>query len=219
VVSFKSKRSFVASLVVGLGCIWLALASPAVGAATPARTILVLGDSISAGYGINVEEGWVALLQKRLKTQGYGYRVVNASVSGETTSGGLQRLPRALSLHKPEIVILELGGNDGLRGLPIATTRDNMTRMVELSTGAGARVLLLGMKVPPNYGPRYTAGFEQIFAELASRKNLPFVAFFLDKVALRPGLMQADGLHPTAGAQPLMLDAVWPTLETRLLKR
>jgi acyl-CoA thioesterase I len=161
----------------------------------------------------------VALLQKRLKAQGYGYRVVNASVSGETTSGGLQRLPRALSIHKPEIVILELGGNDGLRGLPIATTRDNMTRMVELSLAAKARVLLLGMKVPPNYGPRYAAGFEQIFADLATRKNLAFIPFFLGKVALAPGLMQADGLHPTAIAQPLMLDAVWPTLETRLLKR
>jgi acyl-CoA thioesterase-1 len=219
VVSFKAKRSFVASVVLGVWFGWLSWASPAAGAAMPARTILVLGDSISAGYGINVEEGWVALLQKRLKAQGYGYRVVNASVSGETTSGGLQRLPRALSLHKPEIVILELGGNDGLRGLPIATTRENMNRMVELSTGAGARVLLLGMKVPPNYGPRYTEGFERIFAELASRKKLPFVPFFLDQVALKPGLMQADGLHPTAAAQRLMLEAVWPTLESRLLKR
>ena len=219
VVSFKAKRSFVASAVLGLWFGWLAWASPAEGAATPARTILVLGDSISAGYGINVEEGWVALLQKRLKAQGYGYRVVNASVSGETTSGGLQRLPRALSLHKPEIVILELGGNDGLRGLPIATTRDNMTRMVEFSLAAKARVLLLGMKVPPNYGPRYSDGFEQIFADLATRKKLAFIPFFLDKVALAPGLMQPDGLHPTARAQPLMLDAVWPTLETRLLKR
>jgi acyl-CoA thioesterase-1 len=198
---------------------WLAWATPIAGAATPARTILVLGDSISAGYGINVEEGWVALLQKRLKAQGYGYRVVNASVSGETTAGGLQRLPRALALHKPEIVVLELGGNDGLRGLPIATTRDNMNRMVELSLATRASVLLLGMKVPPNYGPRYASGFEQIFADLATRKKLAFVPFFLDKVALAPGLMQADGLHPTAPAQPLMLDAVWPTLQTRLLKR
>jgi len=198
---------------------WLALASPAIGAATPTRTILVLGDSISAGYGINLEEGWVALLQKRLKAQGYGYRVVNASVSGETTSGGLQRLPRALALHKPEIVILELGGNDGLRGLPIATTRDNLTRMVERSLATNARVLLLGMKVPPNYGPRYSQSFEQTFADLASRKKLAFIAFFLDKVALTPGLMQADGLHPTAGGQPLMLESVWPTLEKSLLRR
>ncbi len=185
----------------------------------PARTILVLGDSISAGYGINIEDGWVALLQKRLKAQGYGYRVVNASVSGETTSGGLQRLPRALAIHRPAIVILELGGNDGLRGLPIATSRDNLYRMVELSLAAKAGVLLLGMKVPPNYGSRYSGSFEQTFAELATRKKLAFVPFFLDKVALTPGLMQADGLHPKAPAQPLMLDAVWPTLEARLLKR
>ena len=185
----------------------------------PARTILVLGDSISAGYGINLEDGWVALLQKRLKAQGYGYRVVNASVSGETTSGGLQRLPRALSLHNPAIVVIELGGNDGLRGLPLTTTRDNLNRMVELSLTARAGVLLLGMKVPPNYGPRYSEGFEQSFADLARRKKLAFIPFFLDQVALKPGLMQADGLHPTAGAQTLMLDAVWPTLQTRLLKR
>ena len=221
VVSFKAKRSFVASAVLGLGLGWLAWASPAfaAGAAMPARTILVLGDSISAGYGINLEDGWVALLQKRLKAQGYGYRVVNASVSGETTSGGLQRLPRALSIHNPAIVVIELGGNDGLRGLPLTTTRDNLNRMVELSLAARAGVLLLGMKVPPNYGPRYTEGFEQSFADLARRKKLAFIPFFLDQVALKPGLMQADGLHPTAGAQTLMLDAVWPTLQTRLLKR
>jgi len=206
-------------MLLGIWFGWLAFASPAIGAATPARTILVLGDSISAGYGINVEEGWVALLQRRLRTQGYGYRVVNASVSGETTAGGLQRLPRALALHKPEIVILELGGNDGLRGLPIATTRDNLSRMVERSLGANARVLLLGMKVPPNYGPRYSQSFEQTFADLASRHKLAYIAFFLDKVALAPGLMQADGLHPTAGAQPLMLESVWTTLEKRLLRR
>jgi acyl-CoA thioesterase-1 len=219
-VSFKAKRSFVASLVLGVSLGWLAWASPAAAdAAMPARTILVLGDSISAGYGINLEDGWVALLEKRLKAQGYGYRVVNASVSGETTSGGLQRLPRALSLHKPAIVVLELGGNDGLRGLPISTTRDNLNRMVELSLAARARVLLLGMKVPPNYGSRYTESFEQVFADLARRKKLAFIPFFLDKVALAPGLMQADGLHPTAEGQPLMLEAVWPTLETRLLKR
>lgn len=179
----------------------------------------MLGDSLSAGYGINLEDGWVALLQKRLKGQGYGYRVVNASVSGETTAGGLQRLPRALALHKPEIVILELGGNDGLRGLSLATTADNLGRMVQLSEAAGARVLLLGMKMPPNYGPKYTQGFEQIFADLARRKKLAFVPFFLERVALKPGMIQADGIHPTVQAQPLMLDSVWPTLQRSLLKR
>ncbi len=179
----------------------------------------MLGDSLSAGYGIDLEDGWVALLQKRLTSQGYGYRVVNASVSGETTAGGLQRLPRALGLHKPEIVILELGGNDGLRGLSLSTTSENLSRMVQLSEAAGARVLLLGMKMPPNYGPKYTQGFEQMFADLAARRKLAYVPFFLEKVALKPGMIQADGIHPTVPAQPLMLDSVWPTLQRQLLRR
>jgi acyl-CoA thioesterase I len=188
-------------------------------AGTRGPSILVLGDSISAGYGIRMEEGWVALLQARLRKEGYGYRVVNASVSGETTTGGLTRLPRALRLNAPRIVILELGGNDGLRGLPLAETRSNLARMVELSSAAGARVLLLGMKIPPNYGPRYAQGFEQLFADIARERKLPLVPFFLDKVALEPGLMQDDGLHPTARAQPLMLDTVWPELRPMLRSR
>ncbi|MEZ5457965.1 MAG: arylesterase [Steroidobacteraceae bacterium] len=183
-----------------------------------ARTILVLGDSVSAGYGIKVEEGWVALLQQRLRQQGYGYRVINASVSGETTTGGLTRLPRALERHKPAIVVLELGGNDGLRGLPLATTRANLVRMIQLSQQAGARVVLVGMKIPPNYGPRYTRGFEQIFSDLAREYRLPLVPFLLDKVALTDGLMQDDGLHPTARGQPVMLDNVWPTLRGVLVR-
>jgi acyl-CoA thioesterase-1 len=183
-----------------------------------ARTILVLGDSVSAGYGIKVEEGWVALLQQRLRQQGYGYRVINASVSGETTTGGLTRLPRALERHKPAIVVLELGGNDGLRGLPLATTRANLVRMIQLSQQAGARVVLVGMKIPPNYGPRYTQGFEQIFSDLAREYRLPLVPFLLDKVALTAGMMQDDGLHPTARGQPVMLDNVWPTLRGVLVR-
>ncbi len=185
---------------------------------TAARTILVLGDSVSAGYGIKVEEGWVALLQQRLRQQGYGYRVINASVSGETTTGGLTRLPRALERHKPAIVVLELGGNDGLRGLPLATTRANLVRMIQLSQQAGARVVLVGMKIPPNYGPRYTQGFEQIFSDLAREYRLPLVPFLLDKVALTAGMMQDDGLHPTARGQPVMLDNVWPTLRGVLVR-
>jgi acyl-CoA thioesterase-1 len=188
-------------------------ATPSAG---PGRAILVLGDSISAGYGIRVEEGWVALLQARLRKEGYGYRVVNASVSGETTTGGLTRLPRALQLHAPAIVILELGGNDGLRGLPLSDTRANLTRMTDLAVAAGARVLLVGMKIPPNYGPRYAEGFEKVFGDLAAQRKLPLVPFFLEKVALVPGLMQDDGLHPTAGAQPIMLDALWPHLKPML---
>lgn len=178
----------------------------------PSRTILVLGDSVSAGYGLANGEGWVALLQARLKSQGYGYRVVNASVSGETTTGGLARLPRALSLHRPAIVILELGGNDGLRALPLETSRGNLEKMILAAKGAGARVLLLGMKIPPNYGPRYSAGFEKMFRELATRHRLAFEPFFLDKIALAPGMMQDDGLHPTAKAQPVMLETMWPAL-------
>jgi acyl-CoA thioesterase-1 len=190
----------------------LLLASVRDAATDEAPVILVLGDSISAAYGLSSAEGWVTLLQNRLRAQGYGHRVVNASVSGETTTGGLTRLPRALALHRPAIVVLELGGNDGLRGLPLETSRANLARMIELARAAGAQVLLLGMKMPPNYGPKYTTGFETIYATLAKQNRLPFVPFFLEKIALAPGMLQADGLHPTAAAQPAMLDAVWPTL-------
>ena len=163
-------------------------------------------------------EGWVTLLQARLKAQGYGYRVVNASVTGETTTGGLARLPRALALHRPAVVIVELGGNDGLRALPLETSRGNLEKIIATAKDSGARVLLLGMKIPPNYGPRYSAGFEQVFRDLARRHKLPFEPFFLEKIALAPGMMQADGIHPTAKAQPIMLDTVWPVL-VPMLKR
>lgn len=201
--------------------LWMAVpstdaATPA--AATPAPAILVVGDSISAGYGLAANEGWVALLQNRLKSQGYGYRVVNASVSGETTTGGLARLPRALSVHRPAIVIIELGGNDGLRGLPLETSRTNLERMINLSKGAGARVLLLGMKIPPNYGARYSEGFEKVFRDLARQHKLAFEPFFLSKIALEQGMIQEDGLHPTAKAQPVMLDTMWPALKPLLTR-
>ncbi|MFZ9708210.1 MAG: arylesterase [Steroidobacteraceae bacterium] len=202
---------------------WLLLAgTPILAAANSeaprAPALLVLGDSISAGYGLTSGEGWVALLQARLKAQGYGYRVVNASVSGETTTGGLARLPRALAVHRPAIVVIELGGNDGLRGLPLETSRANLDQMVRLSKDAGAQVLLLGMKIPPNYGPRYARGFEQMFREIAARHRLAFEPFFLERIALEPGMLQADGLHPTAKAQPVMLETLWPTLRP-LLRR
>ena len=138
-------------------------------AAAAGRTILVFGDSLSAAYGLKPEQGWVALLNERLRTQGYGYNVVNASVSGETTAGGLQRLPRALELNKPQILVLELGANDALRGLPLTTAKDNLSKMVELATRAGARVLLVGMRIPPNYGPKYTADFVQMYADLSAQ--------------------------------------------------
>src|ERR1700675_272081 len=168
-----------------------------VSAKAEAPVILVFGDSISAGYGLaRVEQGWVALLQTRLKEQEYGYQVVNASVSGETTAGGLARLPRALMLHQPKIVILELGGNDGLRALPIAQMRANLTAMVDLSRAAGAKVLLLGMRMPPNYGPEYTEQFRSCYSDLARDKKLPLVPFLLNDVAQSTDLMQADGIHP-----------------------
>ena len=179
--------------------------------------ILVFGDSISAGYGLaRVEQGWVALLETRLKDEDYGYQVVNASVSGETTAGGLARLPRALDLHHPKIVILELGGNDGLRALPIAQMRANLVRMIDLSVAAGAKVLLLGMRMPPNYGPDYTEQFRLCYVEVARDEKLPLVPFLLNDVALFPTLMQADGVHPNELGQPKLLANVWPSLKPLL---
>ena len=201
------KRLFV--LVV----LWLAAVSA--NAATP--VILVFGDSISAGYGLpRVEQGWAALLQAKLKQEGYGYEVVNASVSGETTAGGLARLPRALNLHHPAVVLLELGGNDGLRALPVAQMRENLARMAELAATAGAKVLLLGMRIPPNYGPEYTAEFSRVYADLARDQKLPVVSFLLNGIAQKPDLMQADGIHPNQAGQPKLLDAVWPALKPLL---
>jgi acyl-CoA thioesterase-1 len=176
-------------------------------------TLLVFGDSISAGYGLDDEtHGWVALLQTKLAQAGYGYRVVNASVSGETTAGGLARLPRALALHHPQIVVLELGGNDGLRALPIAPMRDNLAKMIGLSRAAGAQVLLLGIRIPPNYGQDYTEQFRLTYPELGRELKLPVVPFLLDGIALEPGLMQADGIHPNEQGQPRLLANVWPAL-------
>ena len=195
------------------------LIAASVPAKAEAPVILVFGDSISAGYGLGrVEQGWVALLQTRLKEQEYGYQVVNASVSGETTAGGLARLPRALTLHQPKIVILELGGNDGLRALPIAQMRANLVRMIDLSTAAGAKVLLLGMRMPPNYGPDYTQQFSSSYSEIARDKKVPLVPFLMNDIALSPNLMQADGIHPNELGQPQLLANVWPTLQP-LLRR
>jgi len=195
----------------------LIVASVSAKADTPA--ILLFGDSISAGYGIGrVDQGWAALLQAKLRNEGYGYQVINASISGETTAGGLARLPRALALHHPRIVIIELGANDGLRALPIAQMRDNLAQMVKLSAAAGARVLLLGMRIPPNYGPEYTEQFHQVFSDLARDESLPLVPFLLNDIALTPGLMQADGLHPNELGQPKLLDNVWPALNPLLMR-
>lgn len=194
-------------LLVGLPCAWAS-----------GRTILVFGDSLSAAHGLRPEQGWVALLRKRLRRQGYPYRIVNASVSGETTTGGLQRLPHELRACHPSIVILELGANDGLRGLPLALVAHNLAAMVRLSRAAGARVVLLGILIPPNYGPRYTRQFAAIYPQLAREFHLPLVPFLLAHVALDPRLMQSDGLHPDARGEPRVLDNVWPYLKP-MLKR
>lgn len=182
-------------------------------------TILVMGDSLSAAYGIDVNQGWVALLERRLKTQGYGYRVVNASVSGETSAGGRARLQKLLELHRPAVVVIELGANDGLRGLPIKQTKENLTFMVERAKAIGARVVIAGMQMPPNYGARYTEEFAAMFAQVAKEQGQSLIPFFMDGVALDMKLVQADGLHPTAAAQPRLLDNVWPVLRPLLKKK
>jgi len=194
--------------------LWVLIAASAAQAEAP--VILVFGDSESAGYGLHVDQGWVALLQTRLKEQEYGYQVINASVSGETTAGGLARLPRALALHHPKIVILELGGNDGLRALPIAQMRANLVQMIDLASAAGAQVLLLGIRIPPNYGAEYAEQFSAIYSELARDKKLALVPFLLNGAALAPNLMQADGIHANAAGQPVLLANVWPALKPLL---
>jgi acyl-CoA thioesterase-1 len=195
-----------------------AFATAPVLAAADRPVILVFGDSLSAGYGIDVRNGWVALLDRKLAAQGYEYQVVNASISGETTTGGRNRLPRALQLHHPQIVILELGANDGLRGLPIEQMQANLAAMITQSQSARAHVLLVGMQIPPNYGADYAGGFKAVFDKLHTQTGVSFTPFLLDGVALDMSLIQSDGLHPTAAAQPRLLDNVWPTLQPLLRK-
>jgi acyl-CoA thioesterase-1 len=178
--------------------------------------IVVLGDSLSAAYGMELSESWPSLLQQRLDQNGHAYRVFNSSITGETTQGGLTRLPRLLEQHEPKIVIVELGGNDGLRGLPLEVTRDNLAAMIEQSLASGAQVLLAEMRIPPNYGRSYTEKFNGTYSELASQFEVVLLPFVLLDIALEPGLMQADGIHPTASAQPIILDKVWSALEPLL---
>jgi acyl-CoA thioesterase-1 len=181
-----------------------------------AGTVLVVGDSISAALGLDTRDGWVALLQERLKTEGFDHQVVNASISGDTSSGGLARLPALLSEHKPEWVIIELGGNDGLRGQSLAQLQQNLADMAAKSQAIGAKVLLLGMKLPPNYGQRYTTAFADVYPKVASETGAALVPFLLEGSAGMPGMTQADGIHPTAQAQPILLDNVWPTFKPML---
>jgi len=180
-------------------------------------TLLVYGDSLSASYGIEEEQGWVNLLQQKLLAESLPIEVVNGSVSGETTTGGLARLPAMLASYQPELVILELGGNDGLRGLPLNLMRENLVQMIDLAKNSGAEVILTGIQIPPNYGPRYTAPFFETYAELAEQKSLPLVPFLIDGIPQQPELMQNDGIHPRAEAQSMILDNVWPILEPHLI--
>ena len=197
------------------GGLALALTGTRPGVAAPARSgpILILGDSLSAEYGLPRGTGWVALLEKRLGTT---RRVVNASISGETTSGGRSRLPRLLATHSPDIVVIELGGNDALRGLPLSVSEENLREMVKASQAAGARPLLLGMRMPPNYGRSYGEQFEAVYRRIATSERVPLVPFFLEAFADRIEYFQPDRIHPAERAQPLMLDAVLPEL-TRML--
>jgi acyl-CoA thioesterase-1 len=180
------------------------------------KNLLILGDSISAAYGMSLREGWGNQLQTRINEEQPGWQVVNASISGETSAGAAARLPALLNQHTPQLVIIELGGNDGLRGYPIKRLRENLQQMIEHSQAAGAEVLLLGMEIPPNYGARYTQMFRDTYPRLAESHSVSLVPFFLDNVATNPALMQADGIHPKVEAQYMLLDNVWPYLSPLL---
>lgn len=187
--------------------------------ASKAPTVLVIGDSLSAGYGIEVDQSWTTLLQLRLRSQGYEHRVVNASISGDTTEGGATRIVAALENFDPELVILELGGNDGLRGIPPDTMKGNLQSIIEASQASGASVILLGIRIPTNYGPRYTSAFEAVYRDLAEQMDIPWIEFFMEGVALDDSLMQADGIHPNEEAQPILLDNAWPMVLRALSDR
>lgn len=180
--------------------------------------ILIYGDSLSAAYGIAQQQGWPILLQKKLIAKHYQYNVINASISGETTSSGLSRLAAALDEFKPNIIILELGANDGLRGLPLKEMSQNLSAMITLSKKSKAKVLLVGMRIPPNYGPKYTASFSQTYSQLSQQHKISLVPFMLENIAAKPNLIQDDGLHPNALGQRMILDNIWPKLQL-MLKR
>jgi acyl-CoA thioesterase-1 len=210
-----NRRCLLATLLLCAALLWqvpFALASQPV--------ILVFGDSLSAEYGLKRGTGWVSLLQDRLKEQGFPHRIVNASISGETTAGGAARLSGVLKKHQPDLVILELGGNDGLRGLPIAQTRTNLRNMATLANKNGAQTLIVGIRVPPNYGPDYARQFDRLFESVAQELKVPVVPFLLEGIAENPQMFQADGIHPNEKAQPRMLNHVWSELvSSKLLER
>ncbi len=194
----------------------LLLAFPGSSAASGTRTLLVIGDSLSAAFGIPAKDGWVALLERRLRQSAADWKVVNASISGDTTAGGRSRLPRLLELHVPSLVVIELGSNDGLRGFGFEQIRGNLDTMIKLSHESGAGVLLVGGRIPPNYGTAYAEAFHQLFHKAAGDANVPLVPFLMDGVAQNTALMQDDGFHPNAAAQPRMLANVWSELEPLL---
>lgn len=187
-----------------------------IGQMAQAGTVLVVGDSISAAFGMDTRQGWVHLLDERMRNEGFEHQVVNASISGDTSAGGAARLPALLAEHQPQLVIVELGGNDGLRGLPPGQLQQNLASMIDASRGAGAKVLLLGMRIPPNYGERYTTAFAKVFDDVAADKNVPLVPFLLEGVGGVASLMQDDGVHPAVAAQPRLLENVWPSLKPLL---
>ena len=185
-------------------------------AAAAGKSILVFGDSLSAGYGLALSRGWVALLEERLKRERFDYSVANASISGDTSAGGRARIDAALERHRPAVVIVELGANDGLRGLPVAQMKANLAAIIERSQKSGARVLLVGMKLPPNFGPDYTGAFENAFAELARTHKVRLVPFMLEGFAEKLEYFQPDRIHPNEAAQPLILERIWPALRPLL---
>lgn len=190
------------------------MATTAQGNGSP--TVLVFGDSLSAGFGIDVDYSWTALLQSRLEELGYEHRVVNASISGETTEGGAARIDSALTTFTPELVILELGGNDGLRGFPPERIKGNLEKIIQRSKASGAAVVLLGIRIPANYGPRYTAAFEAVYQQIATDLKIEWIEFFMDGVAMNDELLQADRIHPNTKAQPILLDNAWPIISATL---
>ncbi|UCZ57791.1 arylesterase [Desulfurispirillum indicum] len=188
----------------------------AVASAQPTPKILIVGDSIAAGYGVAESEAWVNLLQERLRKQGFPHQIINAAISGDTSASGASRIDDLLQRHQPQLVVIELGGNDGLRGLPLDHIRQNLVTMIERSRNAGARVVLVGMQIPPNYGPRYADAFARLFPDLAAEYDTALVERFLEEVGQNPTLMQSDGIHPATAAQPLLMERIWPVLRSQL---
>jgi acyl-CoA thioesterase-1 len=185
-------------------------------AAVESPTVMIFGDSLSAGYGIDVDQSWATLLQRRLEEQGYEHRVINASISGETTEGGVTRIDKALGNFSPDLIILELGGNDGLRGFPPARIRDNLEQIILRAKASGAAVVLLGIRIPSNYGARYSASFEAVYRDISEKLGIEWIEFFMEGIALNDALLQEDRIHPNAEAQPLLLDNAWPIIERAL---